>query len=246
MAIKGKSKAKNRSKPVARAPRREPVVVKPPLFQRRWVQVVAACIVGAFAAMVVVWVTNGLRQNDADTTAADAASTRFAAAQAWQREVTTDVGKAGTVQPDGTPPVLFAEMNAAIDALKKDGTAPASAAATFATASKSASAAADAMTAFDLTGAIANQGFDALGALAYSDSRDGIVSALALYGTAADLAKLATEASGAQKAALIKLADAQRGRANTQFLLAWNRYTEALRAGGINTGIPGSGSGLGG
>ena len=46
MAIKGKGKT--RSRPPARAPRPIPVVVKPPFFRRRWVQVV-----GAFLARCV-------------------------------------------------------------------------------------------------------------------------------------------------------------------------------------------------
>lgn len=248
MAIKGKSKTKNRAKSVARAPRREPVVVKPPLFGRRWIQLTAAGVAGVLAALALVWVTNGLRQNDLDNATVDAASTRLTAAQTWQRDVTTVIGKVGTVQQGGIPPDVFAEMNAAIDMMKKDGTVPPKAVATFQDASDGARAAVDALTKFDVASTVADQGFNPIDALAFSDSRDRLVNALELYGTSADLAKLAAQAPEAQQPALVKVADVQRARADTEFQLAWNRYNEALVAGGISAGIPGAGggSGLGG
>ena len=72
MAIKGKGKTKGRQP--ARAPRRAPVEVKPPLSQRRWVQVSIAFVAGILAMMLVIWITNGLRQQRADDEAATEAS----------------------------------------------------------------------------------------------------------------------------------------------------------------------------
>lgn len=244
MAIKGKSKAKSKARPATRPPRREPVVVKPPLFQRRWVQVTAALLVGFFAAMVLVWVTNGLRQNKVDAQAADDAASRRAAATAWQREVESQVGTVGTLQ-QGVPPVVLPDMNAAIDALVK-GTVPPTAGDTFQGASKDAAAVVKALTAFDLAGTIQDHGFDVGQALTFTDSRDRLINALILYQRAAEVGRLAAEASGPQRAALVKTADDLRSNASTEFQQAWSTYGEALAAGGINTSLPAGASGIGG
>ena len=63
MAIKGKKKPKQRSAP--RPPRHEPVAPPTPFLHRRWVQLTAGFLVGAFAMIVLVWVTNSLRADDA-------------------------------------------------------------------------------------------------------------------------------------------------------------------------------------
>lgn len=245
MAIKGKNKAKSKPRPAARAPRREPVVVKPPVFQRRWVQLAGAFLAGILGAMLVVWVTNGLRQDDADAQATDTAASRRAAATAWQRQVETQMSTVGTVQ-QGVPPVMFPAMNAAVDSMKQ-GTVPPKAAETFRTASKDAAATVKTLNDFDVAGTIADQGFNAAEAGAFTDSRERLVSALILYQRAADVGALAAEAKGAQLDALTKTADDLRSNANTEFQQAWNTYGEALAAGGINISLPpGALTGVGG
>lgn len=237
MAIKGKSKPKGKSKAVARAPRREPVTVKPPLFQRRWIQLVTFFVLGVIAMTIFVWVTNGLRQDRADKDASAAAATRLVAANAWQREVESAVGNVGTVSNTGQAPAIFADTNAAIDALKK-GSAPAGAAATFGTAVKDAQTAIDSLTKFDVAGTIRNQGFDEAEALFFTDSKDRLVNALTLYQKAAETGKLAVLANGAQAASLTQLADELRSAANTEFQQAWSTYGEALVSGGNRSAIP--------
>ena len=76
MAIKGKGKTKNRQP--ARAPRRTPVPVKPPFFARRWVQLVAALLIGMGIVWFLVWVTNGIRASRDSDQAAKIAIPRIA------------------------------------------------------------------------------------------------------------------------------------------------------------------------
>jgi hypothetical protein len=245
MAIKGKNKAKSKPRPAVRAPRHEPVVVRPPVFERRWVQVAGAFMLGIVATLLVVWVTNGLRQNDVDAQAVDTAASRRAAATAWQRQVETEMSSVGTVQ-QGVPPVMFPAMNAAVDTMKQ-GTVPPKAAETFRTASKDGAAVVKTLTAFDLIGTIRDQGFDEGEARAFTDSKERIISALILYQRAADLGVLAAEANVAQLAALTKTVDDLRSNANSEFQQAWITYGEALAAGGINNSIPGGAlTGIGG
>jgi len=245
MAIKGKNKAKSKPHPTARAPRREPVVIKPPLFQRRWLQVTGAFLLGLFAAMLMVWVTNGLRQNDAEAASTSDAASRRAAATAWQRQVETDLGTVGTVQA-GAPPQLFPAMNATLDAMKK-GTLQPTASDTLAAASKGAAAATKSLSAFDVAGTIRDQGFDQAQARAFTDSQERLITALTLYQRAADVGVLATEASQTQQETLTATADELRTDAATELQQAWLTYGEALSAGGINITVPaGALPGLGG
>ena len=237
MAIKGKSKPKGKSRTVARAPRHEPVTVKPPMFQRRWIQLTAFFVLGVIALAIFVWVTNGLRSDRATNDAQAAAATRLAAANAGQREVESAIGNVGTVSSAGQPPVIFADTNAAIDALKK-GSSPAGATATFDKAVKDAKTAIDSLTKFDVAGTIRNQGFDEAQALFFTDSKDRLVNALTLYQKAAQAGKLAAQADVAQAASITALADELRSAANTEFQQAWTTYGEALVSGGNHSAIP--------
>ena len=74
MAIKGKRKSKQRAVP--RAPRRDPVPVPVPFVRRRWVQVVAAFLLGVVAMTLFVVVTNAVRDAGAESDAAAQASER--------------------------------------------------------------------------------------------------------------------------------------------------------------------------
>lgn len=244
MAIKGKSKPKSKTKAVARAPRREPVTVKAPLFQRRWVQVTAAFVVGFLVMMLLVWVTNGLRQNKADDEAAASAATKRTAAVAWQREAESALGNAGTVT-QGPQPVMLAPAKAALQSMQK-GKPPADAAKTFQSAADDTKTAIDALTKFDLAGTIRDQGFNESEALTFTDSKDRLINALVLYQKAADTAKLASEATGTQRKDLLGLANDLMKTADTEFQQAWLTFTESLSAGGVVSGIPGTASSLGG
>jgi hypothetical protein len=248
MAIKGKSKRRSAPKQVARAPRREPVAVKPPVFQRRWLQVVSAFLLGMLALMALIWFTNGLRSSRQKDAAAADAATKLKAAQSWQAAVDGSVGKLGTAQ-QGLPPTVFPEMSAALDQMKKDGTAPTGAADTFGSAAKSAGSAAHTLTAFDLAGTISGKGFDQTEAASFTSSKDGLIGALELYQKSAQVGTQALEASGPQRLALAKIASDLRDQANADLDRAWTLYQAALAAGGAASvpngpiaGLPGGGA----
>jgi hypothetical protein len=248
MAIKGKTKTKSRPKQVARAPRHEPVVMKPPLFARRWLQVTAAMLVGVFAVMVVVWVTNGLRQDSrtkADSAAAQASgATKRTAGLAWQSTVTAAVNEVGTVSPP-LPPNLFAPMNAAIKTMKDKGTLPKGAVKTLSDAVTHAQKAVKDLSDFDLTTTISGKGFDVAGAQDFSTSKDELTAALSIYQRAAEMALAAAKGPDSQRKSLTTFAFNLTGDANTQFTKAWSVYESALGDAGI-AATPGAGAAGGG
>ena len=104
MAIKGKSRTKSRPKQVARAPRREPVVVKPPLFQRRWLQLTAAFILGVLAMSIVVWVSHGVHRQRAEGRRRRPPPSVAAAARAGRAPSRARFAKVGTATQQGLPP----------------------------------------------------------------------------------------------------------------------------------------------
>jgi hypothetical protein len=248
MAIKGKSKKRSAPKQVARAPRREPVAVKPPVFQRRWVQVTSAFLVGMLAFMALIWFTNGLRSSREKDAAAAHAATKLKAAQSWQAAVGGSVGKLGAAQ-QGLPPTVFPEMSSALDQMKKDGTAPKGAAGSFTTASRGAASAIKTLTAFDLAGTISGKGFDQTEASSFTSSKDGLIGALELYQKSAQVGAQALNTSGPQRLALAKIAADLRDQANTELDRAWTLYQAGLAAGGAAAppngpiaGLPGGGA----
>lgn len=248
MAIKGKTKTKSRPKQVARPPRHEPVVVKPPVFARRWLQVTAAMLVGVFAVMVVIWVTNGLRQ-DSRTKAAKAAAqssgaTKRTAGLAWQSTVAGAINEVGTVSPP-LPPNLFAPMNAAIKTMKDKNTVAKGTVKTFTDAVTHAQKAVKDLTDFDLTTTIRDKGFDVAGAQDFLTSKDELTSALTTYQRAAEMALMAAKAPDSQRKSLTTFAFNLTGDANTLLTRAWSIYESALGDAGIATTPTSSGAGGG-
>lgn len=229
MAIKGKKRSKQRSAP--RAPRREPVAVPAPFLQRRWVQVVAAFLVGIFAMTLFIWITNSLRAGDAEEAAGEEAATRLAAATAYQEAVGESFGRVGAVEP-GVTPVVFPEMDTALDALA-DGDAPPDAVATFEQAADDAQAARKDLAGFDVTGTVADQGFDALEATSFTSSARALEEALALYRQAARVAASAVAVGGDEGQELAAVAVDLRDAARARLDEGWTLYLQALRAGGV-------------
>lgn len=246
MAIKGKNRTKSKPKQVARAPRHEPVIIKPPLAMRRWVQVTAGALAGALVVMAVVWVTNNLRQEKAEKAAAAAAHTaaanKLTAGQAWQGAVTGAISRVGTVDPSLTPEI-FKSMNAAIDQMVKNNTVPGPAVKIFEAGASSAKKSVKSLSEFDLTGTIKDQGFDVAEAEYFTGSRDRLIASLTTYQRAAEAALLAANATPEQRKELAAQADNLRSDANTQFQTAWAVYQSAIGAAGIAPTPP---AGLGG
>jgi hypothetical protein len=245
MAIKGKSKTRNRPKQVARAPRHEPVVVKPPLLARRWVMVVAAALVGAFGVMVVIWATNNVREehraNEARAAAQTTGASKRTAALAWQAAVTDATSPLGQTDPS-LPPNIFVDMNKAIDQMVK-GKVPPSAVKTFQTAQKNAAKSVKGLSNFDLAAAIKDKGFEVSEAQYFTESKDRLIAAIQTYQRAAEAALLAAKAPADQLKGMASLADHLRSDANTQLQSMWTIYQSALGSAGISPKPP---AGLGG
>jgi hypothetical protein len=224
MAIKGKGKTRGRQ-PV-RAPRRAPVEVKVPLFLRRWVQVSLAFIAGFLLMVLVVWVTNGLRQQRADDKAATQASEQRAAGQKWKSQVEGALGKVGTLSP-GALPVLFPDLANTIAGFQK-GRVPDGAAATVKQAQDDAKLATDPLKRYDLSGQVRDIGMDAEQVSWFLNSQIRIVQALELYAQAAALGTLAIGASNDQRSSIADAAAAIQDKAAEILQDGWTDYQNAL------------------
>lgn len=224
MAIKGKGKTRGRQ--AARAPRRAPVVVKPPLLVRRWVQVSLAFVAGLLLMVLVVWVTNGLRQQRADDKAATQASEQRTAGQKWKSQVEGALGKVGTLSP-GAPPSLFPALATTISGLQK-GTVPDGATATLKQARADAKLAIDPLKNYDLSGQVRDLGMDEGQVSWFLNSQTRIVQALELYSQAAANAALAIAVPDAQRATLADAAGAIQDKAAEILQGGWSDYQNAL------------------
>jgi hypothetical protein len=229
MAIKGKRKPK--PKPAPRAPRREPVALPTPFLRRTWVQLTAGFLLGAFAMLIGVWVTNNLRADDEQAaTGADAAARRTAANE-YRSAVRGTFGQVGVVEP-GLTPTVFVEMDAAIDGVA-EGEPPASAEATFRQAARDAAAARRELAAFDVTAAVADRGFDPVAVTAFTNSAATLTRALEGFRRAAQVGAVAVILGGSESRRLAELAADLRDGARAELELGWTQYLQALRAGGI-------------
>jgi hypothetical protein len=229
MSIKGKGRTKPR--PTARAPRREPVPVKPPFFVRRWVQVVGAFVLGISAMMFLVWVTNGLReQSRAERArrkeAAELVSTRRVV-EAWSGLVGTEVGKLGGQVTDPTvPPTLLTAASAAIDGVAA-GDEVHGAAGAFAEAEAELQKAIATLDGYALVDQIRDKGFDVTQTNYLLNSKTKFVEALRIYRHAVGVA---ASAPGAQVG---KIAAGLRDRAVSLFAGGWGDLQQVKQSAGI-------------
>jgi hypothetical protein len=240
MAIKGKGKTRGRQP--TRAPRRAPVEVKPPLFLRRPVQLSMALIAGFLVMMLLVWVTNGLRQQRADKKTTTEASQQRAAAEKWKATVEGALGTLGTLSP-GKDPVLLSQIGAMITALQK-GDAPKDAEATLQTARDQAKSSVDSLDAYGLADDIRGTGMSDGQADWFLNSQNRIVQALELYRESAAVAALAINATEADAKAIAARALDIQTSAGAILNDGWSDYQNALASVGIVqtpalTGLPG-------
>ena len=242
MAIK--SKGRSKSKQPARAPRRAPVAVPKPFVQRRWVQVVAALVVGMFVLVLLVWVTNGLRRDDQAAADRQARDGRRAALVLWQNGLEPQIGTIGTLNGP-LPPTVAPGVSAAADALAVNKTVTITAKELL-TQADTLKAVAAKIDAFDIAGTIRNKGFDVNQAEALSGSKTEIVSGLQGLEQAARLAALAMHAEGATKVRLAASAKAVSDTAKGLIEDGYNSYVNALIEAGLAAGgsAPGGGSQL--
>jgi hypothetical protein len=237
MAIKGKGKT--RARQVARAPKRAPVEVPKPVYQRTWVQLVAAVLLGAFAVMLVVWVTNSLRESSRESDDAAARELRQDALSTIRTEFEAQIGAVGQIQ-DPLGPVIAPKVREAADALAK-GNPPKVDAEELEQLSEDLAAAAAALEGFDLAATIRDQGFEsAAQSEVLISSRAQLVAALRDVEQAASIVLLAigsedaasAEALGASALALVDSADAQAQN-------AWRTYRNALVEAGLVESLDG-------
>ncbi len=234
MPIKGKGKTKARQ--VARAPRREPVHVKPPLFARRWVQVVGAFVLGFLAMMFVVWVTNGLREQDRAQRAREREAAKLertrAVVEAWQVVVEGEVGNIGTITP-GTVPELLPAASAAIDGLA-DGGDVGGAAGALEDADTALKSAVETLVNYALVDEIRDKGFVVTQTNYLLNSRSKMLQALQVYRHAVDLARRSLD----QGSGLADVAADLKGQAVSLFGDGWRDLDQVKQSVGINP-LPG-------
>ncbi|MGZ4149937.1 MAG: hypothetical protein ACXVQJ_07855 [Actinomycetota bacterium] len=244
MAIKGKGRSKSRQP--ARAPRRAPVEVKPPFFARRWVQVIAAFVLGMGLVWFLIWVTNGIRESRQSDQAAATTSEQKAALQQWQSLVEQQVGTVGQLQQQGVPPTISPQV-AATGAALAAGTPPTTTAADLKSAAAALQKAAKAMTSFNLSTTIRSKGFTQSQADTILTAQTHLTDAMSTYQQAALLAALAVDSKdaalqkelGARVQGLTTTADAEVQE-------GWRLYTNALSYVGLLSGSVQSSGNTGG
>lgn len=229
MAIKGKGKTRGRQP--TRAPRRAPVEVKAPFFQRRGVQVSSSIVASVLVMIFLIWVTNGLRQQRADKKAKTEASEQRAAAEKWKSIVEGALGSLGTITA-GADPVLLSQVGTAITALQK-GDVPKGVAGELQTAQGQAKSAADPIDAYALVDQITGKGMSEGQVDWFLNSQRRIVQALELYRESAATAALAIDATGAQRKAIAARALDIKATADAILKDGWSDYQNALGSVGI-------------
>jgi hypothetical protein len=235
MAIKSKGRSKGRQ--VARAPRREPVEVKPPFFLRRWVQVTLAFAVGVALVLFGVWVTNGIRASRADEKAANAQTEMKTALSQWKTTVETQIQTVGQLQQQGVAPLIAPGLAPAVGALAS-GKAPTASGKDLAQLGEQLKKAADTLAAYDLTKVIRNKGFDVGETDRILSVQSGFVTALNMYREAAVVASIAAVASDpAQQAQLGAAAKRLNDDADSAMQEAWRGYGNALFLVGLTDGV---------
>jgi hypothetical protein len=237
MAIKGKTRAKSKPKPPARAPRPVPVNVKPPFFLRRWVQVSLAFVAGVGCMVVLIWATNGVRDENRSKETARTRETARRVVQEWQTTVEASLAAFGPAGAGGAPPTPFPELDVAVDATSR-GHPPDDLGSIAADAADLASSTADDLDNVDLASLIGDKGLNASEAIWVLDSQERISFAFKLYGQAAKLAADAAEASGQDQVQLANRVADLSALAVLAFQDGYQNYQNALASVGLFSGVP--------
>jgi hypothetical protein len=235
MAIKGKSRSKGKPRSGARAPRPVPVVVKPPFFQRRWVQVSLSFVAGVATMVAFIWATDGVRQeHQRQTEAARSAEARTAVAR-WQGSVGPVLSSVQFDDQSRSVAVLTT-LSAMAGELAK-GQAPTAAGKTAATAEQSLKAAADDLQKLS-TDVISGQGLSEFEASSLIDARDTMTQAFRTGQEAAGLVQVAAGADPATAKAIATRASALLTAAQTSFSSAYESYYGVTVAMGLASALP--------
>lgn len=243
MAIKGKSRSKAKGKQVSRAPRREPVHVKPPFFTRRWVQITIAAVGGAVVVLLAFWVIRGIHADRATSASQADAAKRVAAARKWETVLGGALTPIATQGQTGAPPTLFVNLGPVVASLA-GGKAPKGATTTIKQVSDGVTTATGALAKSTVAATLQNQGFTAAQINSFIAAQDLIDQSLTLFGKTADSAKLALSAKGTTMKQLAGAALAEQESATALFQKGWSAFVEALLEAGVN-GASGSSAGAG-
>ncbi len=242
MAIKGKTKTKGK-RPQARAPRREPVPVPKPVYQRRWVQVTAAFLLGMGVLLFAGWVRSNLREDRASAKAAEQLATQRQAVEQWKGVVEGQIATVGQIQTGSLqPPTVASEVTSALATLVK-GRDKGVTADTLASKQKALKNAADQIGTFKLSDAIVGKGFEGGPTEYLLSSQTELASTLHAYEDAARLALLALKADGSSRKDIAAAGNAVADRAAALLQIGWNQYQNALASVHLTSPIgPGAAS----
>jgi len=228
MAIKGKGKTKPKQAP--RAPRREPVPVKPPFLQRGWVKALAAFLAGLVVLSVAWWAWENLdkERNNKDLTASQ--SQQRDALSAWGKgNLEPTLTSVGQLQGGGAPQIATS-VGAALDALKKEGDPGVSAEDLTSLADKL-DKAADDLDRFKLSDAIAGRGFDQAEVDLITTVQSEIAAGLRSFAVAARLTARAIDAPNDEGLAAAAKEAYDTGQGLLQH--GWNSYTNIAAQAGV-------------
>jgi hypothetical protein len=230
MAIKGKTGSKSKPRSSARAPRPAPVVVKPPFFMRRKVQVSLGFVAGIGVMVAFIWATDGLRQERLKRDVAARDATARQAVSQWKGTVE---GALTGVQfsPQTRSAALFTSLSTVVGQMA-GGKAPKGAAATAATAETAFKTAADALQKLS-TDVIRGKGLSEFEAVTLIDSRDSMAMAFRTGQEVAGLVQIAAGTDRATATAIAKRSKELLTSAQTAFSSAYESYSGVTVAMGL-------------
>jgi hypothetical protein len=241
MAIKGKGKTKGRQVP--RAPRHEPVPVKKPFAQRGWVRALVFFMCGVLVLSVTWWAYEGIDKQRNASKAASAQAQQREAISVWKVNLEGTLSSVGQVQ-GGATPQIGTDIGTAITNLGK-GTDPGVASKQLTAEAANLEKAAKTLATFDLTGTIANHGFDATQTDLITTIQPEITQGLRSLAVAARLTAMAIDdpANADQL-----LAEAKTANASGQDLIGrgWSSYTNIATLAGMPPPLPQPVGGTGG
>jgi hypothetical protein len=233
MAIKGKGKTKGRQVP--RAPRHEPVPVKKPFAQRGWVRGLVLFMCGVLVLSVTWWAYEGIDKQRNASKAATAQGQQREAVSVWKVNLEGTLSSVGQVQ-GGATPQIGTDIGTAITNLDKGKPAGVTAKQLKAEAANLEKAA-KTLAKFDLTGTIANHGFDETQTDLITTIQPEITQGLRSLAVAASLT--ATAMADPANADTL-LAQAKTASAAGQDLIGrgWSSYTNIATLAGMPPPLP--------
>ncbi len=233
MTIKGKGKTRQKQAP--RAPRRAPVPVKPPFFQRGWVKAVAAFLGGLLVMSMVWWAWENLDKERNSKDLATAQGQQQQALSAWAKgNLEPTLSTVGQLQGGGTPQIAT-NVGTALDALAK-GDDPGATADEMTALADKLDKAAKALDKFGVGDVISGHGFDSAQTDVITTVQSEIASALRSLAVAARLTARAIEDPKDQE----QVAMAKEAFDTGQSLLqhGWNSYANIAALAGVPLPAP--------